>query len=83
MKNDENTEQRRQWVSDQQEYTMEDVDYQLQFDPQAIKNEAAGMAYLEECFKRRFYDEDEIDDDHTKALKINELFDTLQAILVG
>ena len=46
MKNDENTEQRRQWVSDQQEYTMEDVDYQLQFDPQAIKNEAAGLAYL-------------------------------------
>ena len=72
MNNDTHTEQRRQWVNDQQEYTMEDVDYQLQFDPQTIKNEAKGTAYLQEMM---------FDDDHTEALKTNQLFDTLQAIL--
>ena len=68
MNNDTHTEQRRQWVNDQQEYTMEDVDYQLQFDPQTIKNEAKGTAYLQEMM---------FDDDHTEALKTDKFLDML------
>ena len=58
---------------------MEDVDYQMQFDPQTIKNEAAGTAYLQEMVEQAH--EAELEGDHTQAIRTNQLFDTLQRIL--
>ena len=71
MNNDTHTEQRRQWVNDQQEMSIEPLAYEdLTLDQQCI--------LIDKLDK---LNEDLIDDDHTEALKTNQLFDTLQAIL--
>jgi hypothetical protein len=71
MNNDTHTEQRKQWVNDQQEMSIEPLAYEdLTLDQQCI--------LIDKLDK---LNEDLIDDDHTQAIRTNQLFDTLQGIL--
>lgn len=65
MNNDTHTEERRQWVRNQQEDTLEEF----------FGNDTEGLRLAEQ------YHQYEFDKDHEAALRANALFDTLQSIL--
>jgi len=90
MNNDTHTEQRRQWVNDQQENTNYTTLAQYGTeDPKEIA-ESLGLDYPPEfptdmsdmdVFDGKDVDRFQHDCDHAEALRTNALFDTLQAIL--
>ena len=69
MNNDTHTEERRQWVRDQQ----------ILNSPETARIEAAGQLIINEMLQERH--EAQLDEDHEAALRVNDLFDTLQSIL--
>lgn len=90
MNNDTHTEERRQWVRDQQDMisitplgyedlTIADVDQQILNSPETARVEAAGQLIINEMLQERH--EAQFDEDHEAALRTNALFDTLQSIL--
>tara|TARA_R100000935_G_C2710994_1_gene114082 strand:+ start:116 stop:448 length:333 start_codon:yes stop_codon:yes gene_type:complete len=84
MKNDTHTEQRIEWVKEDQmgtrkdycEMSIEPLAYQgLGFENLTLDQQCILIDKLDEL------NEDLIEDDHTQAIRTNQLFDTLQGIL--
>jgi len=95
MNNDTYTKERRRWVRDQQDMisitplgyedptladlALADIDRQILNSPETARVEAAGQLIINEMLQERH--EAQFDEDHEAALRVNDLFDTLQSIL--